>query len=111
VNDYQRHPASPPSNSKVVPPYIPPPRKSGEIQLYIDPECRLSKVPYEAPNNTHYVRYEDYKRLREQVALLSDDIRALTRIGDKMREMVGDHYWTLEWDYRAGVGRSNSKGQ
>ena len=27
INAYQHHPSSPPTNTKIVPPYIPPPRK------------------------------------------------------------------------------------
>ncbi len=35
-----------------------------EPQLFIDPECRLFKVPYKVANNMHYVRYEDYAGLQ-----------------------------------------------
>jgi predicted RNase H-like nuclease (RuvC/YqgF family) len=31
-----------------------------KVQLYIDPANMLSKVPYQVPNNIHYVRYQDF---------------------------------------------------
>ncbi len=43
-------------------------------QLYIDPECRLSKVPYMVPNNTHYVRYEDYATMLAEVERLNHKV-------------------------------------
>jgi predicted RNase H-like nuclease (RuvC/YqgF family) len=42
-----------------------------KVQLYIDPACQLSKVPYQVPNNTHYVRYEEYARLKAEVEMHS----------------------------------------
>lgn len=47
-----------------------------DIQLYIDPECRLSKVPYKVPNNTHYVTLEDYERLKYKSACQTECLDA-----------------------------------
>ena len=51
-------------------------------QLFIDPECRLSKVPYKVPNNTHYVRYEDYLEAKEQPDALTAYLYAAELIHD-----------------------------
>lgn len=52
-----------------------------KVQLYIDPECRLSKVPYKVPNNAHYVTFDEYELLRLQ---LTDRVERLARTGDAM---------------------------
>jgi len=38
-------------------------------------------VPYKVPNNTHYVRYEDYARLKAEV-------ERLTKAGDEMEKVI-----------------------
>jgi hypothetical protein len=35
--------------------------------LYIDPENRLSRVPYKVPNNTHYVTLAQYQLMELQL--------------------------------------------
>lgn len=47
--------------------------------LYIDPECRLSKVPHRVPNNTHYVTLDQYQlmelQLKAEVERLEHQVR------------------------------------
>ena len=50
-----------------------------DIQLYIDPECRLSKVPYKVPNNTHYVTLEEYEHLKSELQMEKDNEDRLVR--------------------------------
>jgi len=50
-----------------------------DIQLYIDPECRLSKVPYKVPNNTHYVTLEEYEHLKSDLQMEKDNEDRLVR--------------------------------
>jgi hypothetical protein len=50
--------------------------------------------------------YRDYEKLRQDMQAEIDQLRREKRtlrfIGDKMREIVGDHHWTLEWDHHTG---------
>jgi hypothetical protein len=48
-----------------------------KVQLYIDPACQLSKVPYQVPNNTHYVLYDDYSRLKAEVERSRDQYNGI----------------------------------
>lgn len=51
--------------------------------LYIDPENRLSKVPYKVPNNTHYVTLAQYQlmelQLKAEVERLKNNIAYLEK--------------------------------
>ena len=59
------------------------------VQLYIDPECRLSKVPYEVPNNTHYVKYEDYARLKAELRSRAiDSLSDIGQLGEQSAEIA-----------------------
>jgi hypothetical protein len=40
----------------------------------------------------------DADRFKAEAERLFEENKRLTAIGDKMREMVGDHHWTLVWD-------------
>ena len=76
-----------------------------DIQLYIDPACMLSKVPYKVPNNTHYVTLERYEllqaeneRLRklfaetERLMLIDGEYEAL-KAGTYARLTAEVEYW------------------
>jgi hypothetical protein len=72
-----------------------------KVQLYIDPENRLSKVPYQVPNNTHYVRYQDYLDAQTQpdaltaylyaAELAKDDIKKLKAEVERLTERLNRH--------------------
>ena len=47
--------------------------------LYIDPENRLSRVPYKVPNNTHYVTLAQYQLMELQ---LKAEVERLRKAGD-----------------------------
>lgn len=44
--------------------------------LYIDPENRLSRVPYKVPNNTHYVTLAQYQLMELQLKAEVERLRA-----------------------------------
>lgn len=59
---------------------------------------------YPAPKG-NYVLMRDYVRLKAENARLKAEVERLTMagsqsiaVGSKLREMVGDHYWSLEFD-------------
>lgn len=51
--------------------------------LYIDPENRLSRVPYKVPNNTHYVTLAQYQLMELQ---LKAELERLREAGDAVCE-------------------------
>lgn len=53
--------------------------------LYIDPENRLSKVPYKVPNNTHYVTLDQYQLMELQ---LKAKVERLRKAGDAMASCI-----------------------
>jgi hypothetical protein len=59
-----------------------------DIQLYIDPECRLSKVPYKVPNNTHYVLLEDYENLKSDLQMEKDNEDRLVRMWQRANNEI-----------------------
>ena len=59
-----------------------------EPQLFIDPECRLSRVPYVVPNNTHYVEYEDYARLKAEVKALRAELADAQESNHILNEII-----------------------
>lgn len=78
-----------------------------DVQLYIDPYCRLSKVPYKVPNNTHYVTLEDYERLKYKSACQTEcldaydkklneanaEVERLRKAGDALeQEVIGCYF-------------------
>jgi hypothetical protein len=64
-------------------------------QLFIDPECRLSKVPYKVPNNTHYVRYEDYLEAKEQPDALTAYLYAAELAKDDIKKLKAERIHDL----------------
>lgn len=86
------------------------------VQLYIDPECRLSKVPYRVPNNTHYVTHDQYELTRLQLQSeverltafttrtiipneeLQAQVERLTKAGDNLEQVLTE----ISYSYRAG---------
>ncbi len=75
-----------------------------KVQLFIDPENRLSRVPYQVPNNTHYVKYQDYLDAQTQpdaltaylyaAELAKDDIKKLKAEVERLKQQV--QYWKVE---------------
>lgn len=53
--------------------------------LYIDPENRLSRVPYKVPNNTHYVTLAQYQLMELQ---LKAEVERLHKAGDAMASSI-----------------------
>ena len=45
-----------------------------------------------------WVKWEDYARLRAEVERLTKAGDQSIAVGTKLREMVGDHHWSLEFD-------------
>jgi hypothetical protein len=45
-----------------------------------------------------WVSYEDYDRLKAEVERLAMAGNQSIAVGTKLREMVGDHHWSLEFD-------------
>jgi hypothetical protein len=90
-----------------------------KVQLYIDPACQLSKVPYLVPNNIHYVTYQDFldaqnqpdaltaylyaaelakgeiKRLKAEVERLTADLNKMTKTPEGVDYVEVDvGFWT-----------------
>lgn len=61
-----------------------------KIQLYIDPENRLSKVPYQVPNNIHYVRYQDYLDAQTQPDALTAYLYAAELAKDDIKKLKAE---------------------
>ena len=62
-----------------------------------------SDAKMEAFIDGEYVRHGDY------AALQAENDR-LKKIGFKMREMIGDHHWTLAWDRECKYSPNAAKG-
>ena len=58
-----------------------------KVQLYIDPECKLSNVPYQVPNNTHYVRYQDFLDAQTQPDALTAYLYAAELAKDDIKKL------------------------
>ena len=75
-----------------------------KVQLFIDPENKLSRVPYQVPNNIHYVKYQDYLDAQTQpdaltaylyaAELAKDDIKKLKAEVERLKQQV--QYWKVE---------------
>jgi len=71
-----------------------------KVQLYIDPSNQLSKVPYQVPNNIHYVRYQDYLDAQTQpdaltaylyaAELAKDDIKKLKAEVERLTKLLNE---------------------
>jgi|SanBayMetagenome_1026888.scaffolds.fasta_scaffold00078_10 hypothetical protein len=61
-----------------------------KVQLYIDPEDRLSRVPYQVPNNTHYVKYQDYLDAQTQPDALTAYLYAAELGKDKIKTLKAE---------------------
>ena len=55
--------------------------------LYIDPENRLSRVPYKVPNNTHYVTLAQYQLMKLQ---LKAEVERLTNNCDYLDKKLDE---------------------
>jgi hypothetical protein len=60
------------------------------VQLYIDPECKLSKVPYQVPNNIHYVRYQDFLDAQTQPDALTAYLYAAELAKDNIKKLKAE---------------------
>lgn len=58
-----------------------------KVQLYIDPSASLSKVPYQVPNNIHYVRYQDYLDVQTQPDALTAYLYAAELAKDTIKKL------------------------
>lgn len=61
-----------------------------KVQLFIDPENRLSRVPYQVPNNTHYVKYQDYLDAQTQPDALTAYLYAAELGKDKIKTLKAE---------------------
>ena len=61
-----------------------------KVQLYIDPENRLSRVPYQVPNNIHYVRYQDYLDAQSQPDALTAYLYAAELAKDDIKKLKAE---------------------
>ncbi len=61
-----------------------------KVQLYIDPECKLSKVPYQVPNNIHYVRYQDFLDAQTQPDALTAYLYAAELAKDDIKKLKAE---------------------
>ena len=59
-----------------------------DVKLYIDPAGRLSEVPYEVPNNTHYVTLEDYEHLKSELQMEKDNEDRLVRMWQRANNEI-----------------------
>jgi hypothetical protein len=57
-----------------------------KVQLYIDPENKLSKVPYQVPNNIHYVRYQDYLDAQTRLIKAGDAMASCIQFNEEMEQ-------------------------
>ncbi len=60
------------------------------VQLYIDPENKLSKVPYQVPNNIHYVRYQDFLDAQTQPDALTAYLYAAELAKDDIKKLKAE---------------------
>jgi chaperonin cofactor prefoldin len=60
------------------------------VQLYIDPSNQLSKVPYQVPNNIHYVRYQDYLDAQSQPDALTAYLYAAELAKDDIKKLKAE---------------------
>jgi hypothetical protein len=61
-----------------------------KVQLYIDPANMLSKVPYQVPNNTHYVKYQDYLDAQTQPDALTAYLYAAELAKDDIKKLKAE---------------------
>jgi hypothetical protein len=61
-----------------------------KVQLYIDPENKLSKVPYQVPNNIHYVRYQDFLDAQTQPDALTAYLYAAELAKDDIKKLKAE---------------------
>jgi len=95
-----RHPLSPRSNSKVVPPYIPPPRKESleaeNARLKAEVE-RLTEL-----NATLSLRYDATKSMLDgcakEIEEMEAEVERLTKAGDNLEQVLTE----ISYSYRAG---------
>lgn len=66
MSNPDRHPASPPSNSKIVPPYIPPPKKDEPVKRYTPCTHRSSDNGMTEATFGDWVSHDDYEKLRQK---------------------------------------------
>ncbi len=60
------------------------------VQLYIDPANMLSKVPYQVPNNIHYVRYQDFLDAQTQPDALTAYLYAAELAKDDIKKLKAE---------------------
>jgi hypothetical protein len=61
-----------------------------KVQLYIDPENKLSRVPYQVPNNIHYVRYQDFLDAQTQPDALTAYLYAAELAKDDIKKLKAE---------------------
>lgn len=61
-----------------------------KVQLYIDPANMLSKVPYQVPNNIHYVRYQDFLDNQVQPDALTAYLYAAELAKDDIKKLKAE---------------------
>ena len=61
-----------------------------KLQLFIDPENKLSRVPYQVPNNIHYVRYQDYLDAQTQPDALTAYLYAAELAKDDIKKLKAE---------------------
>ena len=61
-----------------------------KVQLYIDPSNQLSKVPYQVPNNIHYVWYQDYLDAQTQPDALTAYLYAAELAKDDIKKLKAE---------------------
>lgn len=60
------------------------------VQLYIDPANMLSKVPYQVPNNIHYVKYQDFLDAQNQPDALTAYLYAAELAKDDIKKLKAE---------------------
>lgn len=62
------------------------------------------------PDSNYHRALTANRKLLEQIAALQAENERLKKIGFKMREMIGDHHWTLAWDRECKYSPNAAKG-
>ena len=77
-----RHPLSPPSNSNIKPPYIPPPKKTMNVPKLWLPTIKRYDDGFACPSMTEaehagFVSYPDYLDIKARAEALDTEVQAM----------------------------------